>query len=150
MLSLESFDIFKKNQEFSDKSPEVFENVSHYHAHVRKIVSAGGIVPHDIAISHRFIPRYTVDSIQEIAWEINKKNDINAMYDLVIRLVNGNMKLWHLTISDDLKHVFVDEPYKFHGSYLMLSHIYVWKRLVCDEFKFANGMDGSLKPVREF
>ena len=146
ILSLKGFrrDIARRQDD------QAYENVSDYHRHIRDIVDEGSILPYKIAQHHKFIPIDVIEGLQEVEWEIESREDIYNMISLVNKLVNGRMKLWHLTIPEHLSNVFVDRPFELRRNRIILSHQYIWHRLILNKFSQENGTDGSLKAVADF
>jgi hypothetical protein len=57
------------------------------------------------------------------------------------------MKLWHLNVSPEFHQNLADEQTFLRSNYTILSHNYIWQRLIMNIFTDLDGRDGSVKKI---
>lgn len=132
------------------EAPEVFDDIGAYIDYTRDLIMRTDVIPYDVAMLYEHLSFEDINRMSEVEWEIKTRKDIHHLYGLLTQMVNGNMKLWHLWMNNEFKHIFTDYPDRYNGSLVILSHCSLYERLVCDKFNFSDGTDGSLGPVRDF
>lgn len=98
-------------------------NASEYYEYVRGMLSVGKVLPYIDALNHVIFPPSILNAIQEIAWEIECKQDIDELRELVKKLAKSEaMTTWHIKIDPEMQDVCVDYGFNIKGGVLTSDH----------------------------